>query len=64
VTSSMAAASAPPPSVGVGLMACSYNDARFSAQRVLQYLESLKDGEADREGNRSSFNASNYLFFC
>jgi hypothetical protein len=51
-TSSRAAALAPPPLVGAGLMACSYNNARSSAQRVLRYLESLKDAEADREGNR------------
>jgi hypothetical protein len=44
-------------------MACSYNDARFSAKQVLWHLQSSKDAEADREGNMSSFNASNYLFF-
>jgi hypothetical protein len=32
VTSSMAAASAPPPLAGACLTACSYNDARSSAQ--------------------------------
>jgi hypothetical protein len=45
-------------------MACTYNDARASAQWVLSYLESLKDVEADQKGNRSSLTTSNYLFFC
>jgi hypothetical protein len=62
--SSMATASAPPPLAGVGLMACSYNDARCSTQRVHRYLDSLKVVEADREGNMASFTASRYLFFC
>jgi hypothetical protein len=62
-TSSMAVASAPPPSAEAGLMACSYNDARFSAKQVLWHLQSSKDAEADRKGNMPSFNASNYLFF-
>jgi hypothetical protein len=60
MTSSMATATAPPPSVGAGLMACTYNDTRSSAQRVLSYLESLKDVKADQKGNRSSLTASNY----
>jgi hypothetical protein len=34
-TSSMVEASASPPFVGTGLMACTYNDATSSAQRVL-----------------------------
>jgi hypothetical protein len=59
-----ATASAPPPSMGAGLMACTYNDTRSSAQWVLSYLESLKDVEVDQKGNRPSLTASNYLFFC
>jgi hypothetical protein len=55
VTTSRAAASVPPPLAGACLIACSYNDAKHSTQWVLQYLESLKDVEGDREGNRSSF---------
>jgi hypothetical protein len=54
-TASGAAISAPPPLVGASLMACSDNDAKHSSQRVLRYLESLKDVEADQKGNRSSF---------
>jgi hypothetical protein len=56
-TPSGASASTPPPLVGADLMVCSYNDTRSSAQWVLQYLESLKDAEANRQGNRSSFTA-------
>jgi hypothetical protein len=41
-------------------MTCSYNDIRHSAQRVLRYLESMKDAEANREGNGSSFHC--YIF--
>jgi hypothetical protein len=33
-----------------------------STQRVLHYLESLKDVKADREGTRSSFASSNLWF--
>jgi hypothetical protein len=54
--------SAPPPT-GAGLTACTYNDVGSSAQRVLRYLENLKDVEADREGNKS-FNAPCFLLFC
>jgi hypothetical protein len=63
-TSSLAAASAPPPLVGTGLTTCSNVDAMSFAQRILQYLESLKDAGDDREGNMPSFTASRYLFFC
>jgi hypothetical protein len=61
--SSAAAAFASSPSVtvvkrGVGLMACNYTSAMSFAQQLLQYLESLKNMEAGREGNRShSFNS-------
>jgi uncharacterized OsmC-like protein len=61
--SSMVAAFSPLPLVGAGLMACSNADAMSSAKQILQYLESLKDAEANREGNMSSFAASRYLFF-
>jgi RAB protein geranylgeranyltransferase component A len=37
--------------VGICLMICSNAEARQSAQRVLQYLESLKNVETEREGN-------------
>jgi hypothetical protein len=50
MTSSVAAASVPPPVVGIGLMACSNADAKHSSQWVLQYVESLKDAESEREG--------------
>jgi hypothetical protein len=52
-----------PPLAGACLTTCTYNDAKSSAQRVLQYLESLKDAEANQEDNRSSFTTSCYLFF-
>jgi hypothetical protein len=57
--SSEAATSAPPLVGGTGLTVCSNAEARHSTQRVLQYLESLKDVETDREGTHSSFSASN-----
>jgi hypothetical protein len=57
---SVAAASAPPLVVGIGLMIYSNVEARHSIRWVLQYLESLKDAEADREGNRSSFTSSSF----
>jgi hypothetical protein len=38
-------------------------DARHCARRVLQYVESLKDAEADWDGNKSSFIAPGYLLF-
>jgi hypothetical protein len=41
----------------------SNTEARHSAQRVVQYLENLKDVEDDREGTHSSSAASN-LWFC
>jgi hypothetical protein len=40
-------------------MVCSNAEARHSTQCVLHYLESLKDVEAEMEGTRSSFAASN-----
>jgi hypothetical protein len=53
----MAAASIPPPVVGTSLTACSNANAGHYTQRVLQYVESLKDAEADRDGNKFSFTA-------
>jgi RAB protein geranylgeranyltransferase component A len=44
---------------GVGLTIRSNVETRDSAQRILEYLESLKDVEADQEGTCSSFAASN-----
>jgi hypothetical protein len=61
-TSSSAAASALAPSTTIVkgeayLKACNYASAKSFAQQLLQYLESLENMEADREGNRShSFN--------
>jgi hypothetical protein len=62
VTPSLAVVSASLPLVGVGLMTCSNVDARSSTQQILQYLESLKDVEADQEGIRFSFTALGCLF--
>jgi hypothetical protein len=64
VTSSGAATSAPPPSVRAGLMACSYNDARHSAQWVLQYLERLKYSRTIEKAIGPPFTTSCFLFFC
>jgi hypothetical protein len=50
-------ASAPPPVGVTSLMVCSNAEARRSTQCVLQYLDGLKDVEADREGIRSSCTA-------
>jgi hypothetical protein len=40
-------------------MACSNDEARHSTQRVVQYLENMKDVGAGREGAHSSSAASN-----
>jgi hypothetical protein len=60
--SSVATASVPPPGGGGGtsLMICSNTKTWHSTQQVLQYLENLKDVEADQQGNRSSFTASSF----
>jgi hypothetical protein len=50
VISYVATASAPPLVWGTCLSVCSNTKASHSAQRVVQYLENLKDVEADREG--------------
>jgi hypothetical protein len=55
--SSVAATSASSPSATivkgrVGLMACNYASVKYFAQQLLQYLESLKNMEVEREGNR------------
>jgi hypothetical protein len=63
-THSLAIVSASPPLVGAGLAACSNADARSSTQWILQYLESLKDVEADRKGIRFSFAALGCTFLC
>jgi hypothetical protein len=47
--SSVSTASAPPHVEGTCLTVCSNAEARHSAQRIVQYLENLKDVEADRE---------------
>jgi hypothetical protein len=70
VPPSMTIASALTPSAtiakgGAGLTTCNYANARSSTQLTLQCLESLKNMEADREGNGScSFDASCCLYFC
>jgi hypothetical protein len=58
--SSGATAPNPSPSMtvvkgGTGLVVCDYADAGAYAQRVLQYLEHMKNMVDDREGNRSNF---------
>jgi hypothetical protein len=58
--SPVAATSIPPPMVGTGLVICLNAEARHSTRQILQCLESVKDAEADREGNRSVFNASSF----
>jgi hypothetical protein len=63
-TSSMVVASVPHLAVGTGLTDCSSADARHSAQWVLQYVESLKNVEAEREGNKSSCTTLGNLFFA
>jgi hypothetical protein len=45
------------------LTACSNVEARHCAQRVLQYVESLKGAEANQEGNISFFTASSFWLF-
>jgi hypothetical protein len=71
VIPSVAATSASSPSMtvvkeGVDLTACNYASAKSFAHQLLQYLESLKNMEADREGNRfHSFNSScNFVSFA
>jgi hypothetical protein len=63
ITSLVVAASIPPPVVGTSLTACSNANARHCAQRILQYLESLKDTKANQEGNQCSFTASSFWIF-
>jgi hypothetical protein len=63
ITSLVDTASIPPPTVGIGLTACSNAEARHCAQRVLQYVESLKGAEANQEGNISFFTASSFWLF-
>jgi hypothetical protein len=56
---SYAATSSAPPMGGTCLTVCSNAEARHFTQRVLHYLESLKDVKIEREGTRSSFTTSN-----
>jgi hypothetical protein len=56
-------ASVPPPLAGACLTAYSNVDAMSFAQWILRYLESLKDAEADQEGNMSSSTSLGCLFF-
>jgi hypothetical protein len=56
-------ASVPPPLAGACLTAYSNVDTMSFAQWILRYLESLKDAEADQEGNMSSSTSSGCLFF-
>jgi hypothetical protein len=53
--SSVATAYAPLSVGGTGLTVCINVETRHSTQRVLHYLESLKDMETEREGTQSSF---------
>jgi hypothetical protein len=64
--SSTAVASDPSPSAivvkgGAGLVACDYADARASAQRVLQYLDRMKNVVDDREGSKSEKPSGQFL---
>jgi hypothetical protein len=58
---SVTAASVPPHVVGIGLTICSNAEARQPTQRVLQYLESLKNADVEQEGNQFIFTTSGYL---
>jgi hypothetical protein len=70
VIPSAAAAFTSSPSTNVvkgeaGLMTCNYANTKSFAQQVFQYLESLNNMEAGREGNMSySFNSSCNSYFC
>jgi hypothetical protein len=64
ITPYVLAASILHPVAGTCLMACSNADARHCARWILQYVESLKDAEADQEGNKYSFTVSRYLLFA
>jgi hypothetical protein len=58
----------PPPSTivangGAGLVACSYADARSTAQWVFWFLDHMKNTVDDQEGNQSHFfNSLRYLY--
>jgi hypothetical protein len=54
----VATTSAPPSVGGTCLTVYTNAEARHSTQRVLHYLESLKDVETERVGTQSSFAAS------
>jgi hypothetical protein len=54
---SVATVSDPSPLVGTGLIICSNAKARQCTQRVLQYLESLKNAETKLKGNLLFFTA-------
>jgi hypothetical protein len=43
---------------GTCLTICTNSEARHSTQRLLHYLESLKDVETEKAGTQSSFAAS------
>jgi hypothetical protein len=62
IVSSVATASVPLLVVVVGACLVIYSnaEAKHSTRWVLQYLESQKDAEADREGNRSFFTAPSF----
>jgi hypothetical protein len=59
---SVATASAPSSTGGTCMTVCTNVEATHSTQRVLHYLESLKDVETERAGTRSSFAASSLWF--
>jgi hypothetical protein len=58
-SSPIAAASAPPPVGGTSSTIRSTIESKGSTLRITDFLEGLKDAEADQEGTLSSFTSSN-----
>jgi hypothetical protein len=58
VSSPIVVGSAPPPVGGTSLMIRSTVEAKDTVLRVADFLEGLKDAEANREGTLSSFTTS------
>jgi hypothetical protein len=57
-----ATASTPPPAGGTSSTIRSTIEAKDSVLRIVDFLEGMKDAEADREGTLSSFTASSLWF--
>jgi hypothetical protein len=57
-SSPVAAGSAPPPAGGTGSTIRSTIEAKDFALRIVDFLEGVKDVEANQEGTLSSFTAS------